>query len=404
MKKFLFLVQFVLPCLLMLTACSCMTDQDIHMHQTISIPVVKTTFTNEELLADYDQCWEILEENYPFFPVLEKHGIDVQGVKESYRQTLMDRVTDVNGFFVLLQQMFGSMENFAHLSVMDQGIYQFLSYYGEAGDPYFDPQTAATYAALPEVVAGDGDQPGKEVEANYYAHLKAAYFHFRTFAYPHVESEDSVVGAYLAQLEEENLPVEHVIIDITGNSGGNSWNVDQDIIAPLGGGTWKNTIYFADSPINREWLIPALDTAPKPLTGASTEPAFTKELGMTHSWTFTMEYPSAEKIYAEGAQRWLLIDEGCYSASESFIGFCKKSGWATIVGRRGRGDGDLLGSLPAHLDQTGLLIRFSTTSRANADGTLNAEKGETPDYLCKPNESPLRKCMELIQAEVGDGE
>lgn len=400
MKKFLFLVQFVLSCLLVFSACSCMTDQDIPMSQTASTPVVKTTFTNEELLADYDQCWKILEENYPFFPVIERHGVDIHGVKENYRQTLMDRVTDINGFFILLQQMFGSMENFAHLSVIDQDAYQVLSYYGEAGDPYFDPQTATTYATLSEMVAGDSTETDKNVETYYCSDLKAAYFHFRTFAYPHVESEDSVIGTYLAQLEEENLPVEHVIIDITGNSGGNFRNVDQDIIKPLGGGTWKDTLYFADSPINREWLIPKLDSPLQLLTGESTEPAFTKELRLTHSWTFTMEYPSAEKIYAQGAQRWLLIDEGCYSASESFIGFCKKSGWATIVGRRGRGDGDLLGSLPARLDQTGLLIRFSTTTRANADGTLNAEKGEAPDIFCKSGKSPLRRCMELIKMQT----
>lgn len=128
MKKYIVSVLFVLSCLLLFTSCSqevnyVASDPEgtlIGQEEQTSVPVsqVKTAFTKEELLADYDQCWELLEENYPFFPVLEKHGIDVQGVKESYRQTLMERVTDANGLYTLLQQMFVYMEGLAHLGVM----------------------------------------------------------------------------------------------------------------------------------------------------------------------------------------------------------------------------------------------------------------------------------------------
>lgn len=414
-RKHLVFILLVLSCLWVFTACSSGAEQAASETEP-SKPQVKTVFTKEELLADYDQCWELLEENYSFFPTLEKHGIDVQGVKESYRQTLIDRVTDANGLYTLLQQMFGYMEGFAHLGVMppqtvlssqDVPEIQNQSDLRPGAELLHDAQTIATYNAISKILPDASGNPDNCIETRYYPDIKAAYIHFKTFFYP--ESENSVMGEYLSQLEEEECLVEHVIIDITGNGGGDIYNVIHDIIAPLGGGIWSYTYYFADSPINREMLLPTFEYLaslgfnydvgiPHELTGTPTEPAFTKELGMTHSLECTITFPSLEKTYAENAHRWLLTDR-CYSAAEGLSGFCKDSGWATVVGRRGKGDGDFLSPFAVRLDQTGLLVWFSTTTKANTDGSLNAEIGSVPDYLCKSGESPLRRCIALIEAQ-----
>ena len=37
---------------------------------SIGEEMLKTDFTIEELLADYDQLWGIIDKNYPFLPVL----------------------------------------------------------------------------------------------------------------------------------------------------------------------------------------------------------------------------------------------------------------------------------------------------------------------------------------------
>lgn len=431
MKKYIVSVLFVLSCLLLFTSCSqevnrVASDPEgtlIGQEEQTSVPVsqVKTAFTKEELLADYDQCWDLLEVNYPFFPVLEKHGIDVQGVKESYRQTLMERVTDANGLYTLLQQMFVYMEGLAHLGVMPPQVVLSLQYGPEMQNQsdlgpreklFHDAQTIATYNALLEFLPDASGNLDHCIETRYYPDLKAAHIHFKTFSYP--EEENSVVGEYLAQLEDEECPVDHVIIDITGNGGGDIYNVIHDAIAPLGGGSWSYTYYFADSPVNQEMLLPTFEYlttlgyhydvgVPQKLTGAPTEPAFTKELGMTHSLECTIHFPGLEKTYAENAHRWLLIDR-CYSAAEGLSSFCKDSGWATVVGRRGKGDGDFLSPFAVRLDQTGLLVWFSTTTKANTDGSLNAEIGSPPDYLCRPSESPLRKCMALIEDQSESNE
>ena len=60
-----------------------------------------------------------------------------------------------------------------------------------------------------------------------------------------------MITDYLATLDE----VEHVIIDITGNSGGDFYSVIQNVIEPLGGeGTWTNYTFLAKSPINARFF------------------------------------------------------------------------------------------------------------------------------------------------------
>ena len=41
---------------------------------------VSLSFTTEEYLADYDKLWEILDENYFYFPYLEKHGVTIEAL------------------------------------------------------------------------------------------------------------------------------------------------------------------------------------------------------------------------------------------------------------------------------------------------------------------------------------
>lgn len=407
-----FFIFALLSCLLIFLCVSVpQIERQEQMTEITPIYEIKTSFTKEELLADFDQCWEILEGEYPFFPVLEKHGIDVQGLQETYRKTLEDRITDVKGFYVLLRQMFATMENFAHLEMIDPGKFQIRVEQGVQ-----DPQAEATYEVLSGDSMGSTGSTGyakKIVETEYYPDEKAAYFHFHTFYYAMTEftPEESAVACYLKQLEEEGLPVEHVIIDVTGNRGGYTYNAIKDILAPLGGGTWKSRIYFEDSPGHTELLISRLNgnsdgyyatEEPKALTGDPSEPAFTKELGMTHFAEVEAEYPSFPNTYAEDARRWLLIDEGCYSMSEVLTDFCKDTGWATVVGRRTRGDGCVFGPKTVRLDQTGLMFRMTTYTRANTEGSLNAEQGEKPDIVCKSGETPLKKCLELINTGIED--
>ena len=63
--------------------------------------------------------------------------------------------------------------------------------------------------------------------------------------------------------------------------------------------------------------------------------------------------------------------------------------------------GDGLGGQPVllPLENTGLLVYFSTAMGENPDGSLNTAQGVKPDYPCPPKEniSALEYCLELIE-------
>lgn len=84
---------------------------------------VSLSFTTEEYLADYDKLWEILDENYFYFPYLEKHGVTIEALKADTRRQLESRIHDTEGFYYLLEIMFRKMHNFAHLGVVDTAVY-----------------------------------------------------------------------------------------------------------------------------------------------------------------------------------------------------------------------------------------------------------------------------------------
>lgn len=363
-------------------------------------PAVKTEFTREELLADYDQLWKILEEDYPFLPVLEEHGIDWEQLRADYRERLRTQEPNVASFAALIRQMFGQMENFAHLQFVTT---ETLAVYASSDpaaypgtDPWYEltqaPQTQAVYALL-----AAGDEPAEteypEVETAYYADCKTACFHFRTLNYFVTERDSTVVADYLATLPE----VEHVIIDITGNSGGNSDYVVNNIIAPLGGGEdWTRNVYLRDTPLTEQFFFENESFDVQPVS-ALTEPVpeSVTALGMEYFYVRGGEMPSPEPVSYD---RWLLIDSRVYSSSEYLAAYCKATGWATLVGTTTRGDGVACTSpVMAALPNTGLLIRFTCVAGVNMDGTLNAETGTKPDYPCKSGELPLSKCLELIR-------
>lgn len=369
-------------------------------------PAVKTEFTREELLADYGQLWEILEENYPFLPVLEEHCIDWEQLRADYREKLRTQEPDVADFAALIRKMFSQMENFAHLDLAGED--ELRLYLDDPPErspsltPWYEavtaPQTRAVYALLSSGTEYAPETEYPEVETGYYPDCKAAYFHFRSFNYSLKERDSTVIADYLATLDE----VEHVIIDITGNSGGDFYSVIQNVIEPLGGEVaWTNYTFLAKSPANAHFFLEtgALEAQPlSELPENTVYPEFAEELGMNHYISTQVTCQTGEDNGpAAGAKRWVLIDGAVFSTSETFARFCKDTGWATLVGTRTLGDGDGLAPVLVPLDHTGLLLKFSTTSCANADGSLNAEAGAAPDYPCKPGELPLRKCLELIR-------
>jgi len=357
-------------------------------------------------LEDYDQLWRDLEENYPFFPILEEKGIDVAAVRDSYR-LYVQKTGTLEQFMGVLDRMFGKLQSFAHLFLIHPNTYEMMldAMEGLEGfEPWWEvlnaPVTVQTYAALPGTGGSSGAGEIPAVECRYYEDVAAAYFRFPTMNDYARERDAQVIADYLSQLPA----VEHILIDVTNNSGGSSMYWENVIVKPFGG-SWNGSyrIFYQDSPINRQYygnqnLLPAEQI---PL------PSFAEQLGaeLYETARWDVDYGPAELEEYTGAKRWVLT-KGGYSAAESFVGFCKLTGWATLVGTPTNGDG--LGGNPLllPLKNTGLLVYFTTAMAENPDGSLNAEQGVTPDHVLLPKDgrTPREFCLDLIREENRENE
>ena len=115
---------------------------------------VRTDFTQEDFLEDYDQMWDDLDAYYIFLPVLREAGVDIDEVYTSGHEVLEAGVGDLEGFMEVLDYTFSRMSYLAHLSLIDLSLYDgSISYYSPDYmsawyEAYQAPQTVATYDLL----------------------------------------------------------------------------------------------------------------------------------------------------------------------------------------------------------------------------------------------------------------
>lgn len=394
MKKLSSKVLRILLCgiLLLLGGCIIKRNNLLNADTKIQEEKTKTEFTKEEFLADYDMMWETLEENYYFFPILKDKGINIESLKNSTRQQLVDKTPDLKEFQSLLSAMFDKMERFAHLGIINQ--VTFRTYYSDPNRmeggwkrAIQRPQTQRTYAFLEEneTIRHNNLNIYAEIDATYDVKRKAVTFCFHTFDYSVRERDKNMISEYLESLGEAEI--DHIIFDLQGNGGGDNGYWMDNIVAPFGGNyEWTDWQYVRDTELMREYFFND-EWNPQPIDRISGHkiPEFAEELKLTHyiekNWKMLYDAVLPENILK--AKRWVIINNGVYSVMDSFASFCKKTGWATVVGQPTLGDGNGTSPVMFSLPNTGFLIMFSGDAGETTGGTLNVLTGTKPDVFVK---------------------
>jgi len=359
---------------------------------------------------DYKALWDALENSYPYLPYLAEQGLDVHGIYDRYALALPS-VTDEGAFYGMLRRMLAELKNFAHLDVVSPEMYR--SYYSiyvlgdvvseEYSRPFAeilqDARLSGRYQPPASPDSG-GQHPGTsrypDVAVQYFPNCKTLYLQIPSFAQELVERDRDIVYDALARYPES----EHIIFDITGNSGGSDYYWMHNLVAPFGGRhEFSFRTFFKSSPLVKKYYGAVLSS---PVSDLDDAPAWVEKMGLDRFFVSELVLPdpsAPRETLPGGIDRWLLISENVFSASDKFAGFCKATGWATVVGTRTAGDG--LGSAPILLllPDSGLLIRFSSMAGENPDGSINAVAGTNPDAVCPGGELPLNRCLELIRGE-----
>lgn len=375
-------------------------------------------FTKEEFLADYDMMWETLEKNYYFFPILENKGIDIEALKNSTRQQLMEKVEDLDDFRSLLGKMFMQMEHFAHLGLV--GTTTFNTYqklYNTDGvknngwqKVLQNQQTQELYQYLKEQETQVSEEEFEypEVKCSYDIERKAVIFKIATFTDAVVERDEDFIRGYVETLGD--VEIDHVIFDLSGNGGGNDMYWMENIVEPFGEDyEWTDWLYVRDTEMMISFFFDEFfSCSPEPVENISGHPlpGFVEELGLTHYIANFQKLSSAPSLPKNvlDASRWIIIDGGVCSSAENFVEFCKEMEWATLVGQPTLGDGSGITPVLYALPNTGLLIRFRGTAGENPDGTLNTLAGTKPDVFVRPSNGKYfgKSSLEVIKQMIDD--
>jgi hypothetical protein len=97
----------------------------------------------------------------------------------------------------------------------------------------------------------------------------------------------------------------------------------------------------------------------------------------------------------------VLVDDGVFSASETFAAFCRSSGWATLVGEVTGGDGIGFDASSLALPNSGMYIRYATTMGLNPDWTVNEQEHTRPDILVERSAEDLVRYLRACSSVSG---
>ncbi len=358
---------------------------------------------------DFSSLFEILKADYPYLSYIEeKNGIDAEEVYRTYLQKMKNCQND-QAFLYEVAFFLSEFQNAGHLYALTSEMYEsyleactdeehadFLKPWREILE---DASGSELYRKTAEAFQSGSDASAEteidlpKAKASYLSDIQAIYVKYPTFRHEISERDGSLLTDMMAAHPE----AKNVIIDIRGNSGGDSSFWTDCIVKPLGGYyEFTTRIYFRDTGLVRRF---------HPVENAlRTETLTPEELPEIADLCGLEMYSDTKDVLSDGSvpedpelKKWILTDEAVYSSSEMFVDFCRQTGWAVIVGRKTHGDGQGGQPVLVKLENTGLLVSFGVFVSVNDKGQPSALFGTSPDVPLVKNEDALNKCKELIR-------
>ncbi|MCG0276717.1 MAG: S41 family peptidase [Thermosediminibacteraceae bacterium] len=207
-----------------------------------------------------------------------------------------------------------------------------------------------------------------------------AYIKFNSFNTTDPEADRDEILKFFQSIRDYPF----LIIDVRGNTGGNSDYWKYNIIPPLTDRYLSATFYkvFRGGEYMRKFLsgLPGLKNISELPENLVLPPEISRHF--TYFIELGCHISEVDSIGFKG-EIYILVDEEVFSTAETFVAFAKATKWATIVGTRTGGDG--MGSeKPAIiLPNSRLVIMFQNGMALNPDGSANAEFGTEPDIFAE---------------------
>ena len=356
--------------------------------------------TMEEKLEDFEYLYSLIEENYPLLKVSERvNGFDWLGEKENFRNAIENASTDE----IFMEELEKIIKKLNDTSTSIVGMDRFKNYYAaftnpEQGDNYkpwteiikdektikryrFDEtqlkileemnksENMSTRPSLPDVPVFKSDI----IEQNGVAYIK-----LNSMNIDRVEADGKLIREFL----EEVKNYKKLIIDIRRS---NYWIGDDDTY-------WIKNIV---EPLIKEeisvdnYVLMKGDYGKKfyeyrgmkfsPISELSNEVVH-DELKEEFDYFYiqNQKVDPVEPIGFNG-EIYLLTDKNVVYNAENFAGFCKDTGFATVVGETTSGINHSFDNILFSLSNSGIVSSLRGLISLNGDGTIKEEVKIVPD-------------------------
>ena len=236
--------------------------------------------------------------------------------------------------------------------------------------------------------------------------LRKDLAYIKVYGFPdtvNIKRDRKVISSFF---ENAKHSYENLIIDFRGHSGGNAVYGEQLFVRPF---LDKNYIYTQYATVNKEMFDNSIQKY-QTLDGFKKSFARVIDFGDIQTINFNefpdfikrSNYPNNNYYYFKTTRNitpknkynfrgriFLLIDNNCYSASETIIRIHQQLGLSTIIGvNSGGGEGTVHVPLIYEAPNCHLLFRTEIEMTFNADGTVNELYGTKPDINLEPSTYP----------------
>ena len=370
----------------------------------------KLDLSQKEKNEDYEFFWGFIKEGFPFTEVLERNGVDLEKIKEEWQPKLKDIETKSQylTFYGELCAEITQNKPVGHLYPIDYQYYNkmYKTYYpcvnkdGTENELIKDFYSAQPSGAWVRTIWNDV-QRIEGITTYIVEEGKIACLRIDSFSITDQEKRKKFLNDVKVFLEKTK-DHKHLIIDITRNGGGDRyfWMYITGLLLKDNAAFYRYGLYTENKYtkelleyifkignieiINKDKIPNVKNTNTAHKNGCKIRETIKKIDGITNS--------------IDERKIWLLVSSKSHSAADQFAGFCRQTGFATVVGENTAGAGmSVIAPLPIPLPKSGALILFDSTYALNTEGMSNTEFGTAPDIHVKDGQVPMQACMEAIR-------
>lgn len=218
-------------------------------------------------------------------------------------------------------------------------------------------------------------------------------------------------------IKESQGKYKKLIIDLRGNGGGSPEFLLDSIVAPL---IKKPIVYTQTAAVKKSFFklwgktvqqyldtqytdTPTLSFINKNNNPHLQEVTEVKNFpGYDDSWvTFNVTHKiSPKNTLPFNGKVYLLVDGGSFSASEDFAQFCKRTGFAEVIGNNtGGGAASFLDPFFFCLPESKIIFRLEIETSLNPDATMSEVLGTEPDIKMKIKPTPADCSKESLMKD-----